>query len=136
MKGWQHILDRHGTELGDHAVFDQDMKDALTRPKLVYLDRKGSYSESEMFVECSKDSEYHNYVVLVAVKARNTSRPFVASGRLRPEVPPPGRRAFNVLHGTPAMYPCGSPRAEMRQRIGERWGTVLDELRTSLENNG
>jgi hypothetical protein len=136
MERWRHILDRHGTELGDHAVFDQDMKAALTRPELVYLDRNSSYSESEMFVECSNDSEYQNYVVLVAVKAGNTSRPFVASGRLRPEVPPPGRRALNVLHGTPATYPCGSPRAQMRQRIGERWGTMFDELRTSRENDG
>lgn len=133
---WKHILERHGDEIGDLMVFEQDMRTALVRPELVYVDRGSSYTESEMFVECSSDPEYENYVVLVAVKVAQRSQPQVASARLRPEVPPPGRHTTNVLHGSPSVYPCGSPRAGMRQRIGDRFASVFDELRSSLEAEG
>ncbi len=130
-----HILRRHGLEIGEHSLFEQDMRSALARPQLVYLDSGSrAYTDSEMFVECSSDDEYLNYVVLVAVKAPDGSPPFVASGRLRPEVPNPGRRQTNVIHGSAAMHPCGSPRAEMKQRITGRNFEVLTELRAVLED--
>lgn len=111
------------------------MRSALASPQLVYVDRQSkAYTPSEMFVECSSDPGYRNYVVLVAVKVPDTISPFVASGRLRPEVPEPGRRQANVRHGTASMHPCGSPRAEMKQRISGRNLQVLDQLRAILED--
>jgi hypothetical protein len=132
---WEHICDRHGDEIGNHRQFELDIMNALANPKLVYLDTGTGYSAAEIFVECSKDQDYVNYVVLVAVKAPESSRPFVASAYLRSEVPEQGRLLANRRYGSPSMYPCGSPRAEIRERIGDRYADVLDTLRADLERD-
>lgn len=129
---WDHIIYRHLEDLGDTRVFETDLRNALPRPHVVYQSRSKSYSDSEIFVGCASDTDYVGYVILVSVKESDGR--FIASAYLAPQVPRDGRLPDNVLHGTPQMHPCGSPRSFIKESLNDRFGDVFAELLTRMES--